>query len=348
MTRVSLRQVNQGIGLMILPAIFLWNALRLPIPAERALLLFGTVTAALLCLDFFVRPAHLKNNQRLDTTGDILILCTAAVCACIQWLYSQPGLTSSAVLLALLAPTHFIRWTVLYTDRPRRGIGLSAAYLLLCTLAVAIPYLRGHLDLDPLTLLALGSLHLFTIWNLRRVVRQIDTEHDGCDAAERPARHDPLTGLLNRRAFETDAAQLDPAHRHSLIVLDIDRFKAINDGHGHDVGDQVLAALAARLQGLVHFHGEAYRWGGEEFAVLLPDTMGLQAAEIAETIRRRVVEHPVAELSITVSMGTGEWQPELNLRENFVLVDTALRRAKEHGRNRVCHSGRVPVPAHLH
>lgn len=343
-----LRRINYLAVMLLLPPALLWNALRLDIPAERVLLVLASIGPLTGLLGYVFTRGRRVMPREAEPFIDVIVIVTVALTAVIHWRFDQPYLASGALLPALLFPGYFMRWNVLYRDQPVRRLTLSVTYLLLAAAAVAASYLHGHPDIDPLTVLLLGSLQLVNLTDFQRLARQVDTERDGRDAAEHSARHDALTGLANRRAFEADATELDPTRRHSLIVLDIDRFKAVNDDHGHDVGDQVLATLAARLETLVRFHGRAYRWGGEEFAVLLPDTIGLQAAEIAETIRRRVADQPISGLSLTVSLGTGEWQPDLSLRENFVLVDTALRQAKERGRNRVCHAGHTPASEHLH
>lgn len=345
-TRDTLRRINYIAILLLLPPVFLWNALRLDIPAERLLLVLSAL-GPLSGLVMYVLRGR-RPSPPAEPVIDAIIIATAVLTVLIHWRFDRPELASGAILPALLAPGYFMRWNLVYLDQPRRRFVLSVTYLCLTVAAIAAAYVHGHPDLDPLTILLIGGLQLFHFNDFHRIARQIDLERDGRDAAEHTARHDPLTGLLNRRAFDTDAAALDPVRRHSLVLLDIDHFKAVNDSHGHDVGDQVLAALALRLQGIITFHGHAYRWGGEEFAVLLTDTPAVQAAEIAETIRRRIAEQPMAGLPVTVSLGTGEWQPQLTPRENFVLVDTALTLAKRDGRNRVYHASRPPLPTHLH
>ncbi|WP_295821699.1 diguanylate cyclase [uncultured Deinococcus sp.] len=347
-TSDRLRRINYLAVMLVLPPVFLWNALRLDVPAERLLLVLSAVGPLASLVFLIVSRGRALPSRRMEPVIDGVLLLTVALLAAVHWHSARPELTSGALLSALLFPGYFMRWSVVYRDHPVRRHGLSAAYLLLTVAAVAGAYAHGHRDIDLLTVLLLGGLLLVHLSDFQRVARQVDLEREQRTAAEHTARHDSLTGLPNRRAFEQDGETLDPARRHSLIVLDIDHFKSVNDAHGHDVGDQVLAALATRLLAIVQHHGHAYRWGGEEFAILLPDTPGSQAAEIAETIRRRVVAQPMAGHAVTVSLGVGESHPELTPRENFVLVDTALRRAKSDGRNRMCHARRLSVPTHLH
>ncbi|MFP4606232.1 diguanylate cyclase [Thiohalospira sp.] len=155
------------------------------------------------------------------------------------------------------------------------------------------------------------------------------------------ANHDYLTGLDNRLKFEEFLeAETERAERYgdpfSLILCDIDHFKWVNDTYGHNVGDEVLVELARRFTTAVRRVDRVARWGGEEFAILLPDT-GLAAAEdLAERLRRVVAESPFPTVgSVTMSFGvtarrSGDSQQRLLLR-----ADQALYQAKEEGRNRV-------------
>lgn len=158
---------------------------------------------------------------------------------------------------------------------------------------------------------------------------------------------DPLTGLYNRRYMKSQIAQFLNRSAHdkapvSVVAFDIDHFKAVNDTHGHDVGDKVLKEFATRLQDCVRPGDIVCRQGGEEFLVVMPDTSGDLACTAAERMRRRVagepftVDAPALSLSITVSAGVateeanGVSQDELLRR-----ADEALYKAKNAGRNRV-------------
>lgn len=163
------------------------------------------------------------------------------------------------------------------------------------------------------------------------------------DAAR--ADHDGLTGIPNRRAFD---ARLDAVirsyHRYgrpfSLILLDVDHFKRINDTYGHEAGDAVLRAVAARVAGSVRDVDFAARYGGEEFAVLLPETGLAGAVETADRLRRSVAEFPVEwrgiEIPVTISLGVAA-VPECvaNARDVLGAADQALYASKKAGRNRV-------------
>ncbi len=162
----------------------------------------------------------------------------------------------------------------------------------------------------------------------------------------RLALTDALTGIANRRAFmERLDAEVMRAHRHggtlSVIMLDIDHFKRVNDTYGHAAGDVVIRDTVARMGNGVRKSDLLGRLGGEEFAVFLPETGMDNAAVLADHLRRDVdkEEFPIAEgcaLHVTVSLGVAEWNAGDKSAEDILnRADLALYRSKETGRNRV-------------
>ncbi len=164
------------------------------------------------------------------------------------------------------------------------------------------------------------------------------------------AMRDGLTGLLSKRTFE-DALAEAIAHAQqvreplSLILLDLDHFKLVNDTHGHPAGDAVLAAAAARIQTSVRGSDSAYRYGGEEFAVLLPGSDADRALSVAERIRERIGRAPVPvdrrrKLPVTASLGVACLGPGRDTSDSLLqAADQALYAAKHAGRNRAVLSG---------
>jgi diguanylate cyclase (GGDEF)-like protein len=157
------------------------------------------------------------------------------------------------------------------------------------------------------------------------------------------AYRDELTELPNRRGA---TRQLDVlisrARRHghqlALLLVDADRFKAVNDEHGHAVGDIVLRELAARLRERVRREDVVGRWGGEEFVVALPETTPDGAAAVAESLRAAIAGTPIEadglSLRVTVSIGVAAWTGQ-DLDDLVSRADTALYAAKTAGRDRV-------------
>lgn len=168
------------------------------------------------------------------------------------------------------------------------------------------------------------------------------------------ARRDPLTGCPNRRAFyEVFAREADRSARLgapvSVLSIDLDRFKALNDAHGHAFGDEILKQLARRITAHVRSHDLVVRWGGEEFVVLLPHTDPADAASLAERIRSGVESPPFRagdgdrQVALTCSVGvagtsTFPADPDALVAQ----ADAACYEAKRAGRNRIVS---VEVPA---
>ncbi|HEX9306060.1 MAG TPA: GGDEF domain-containing protein [Anaeromyxobacter sp.] len=164
------------------------------------------------------------------------------------------------------------------------------------------------------------------------------------------ALQDPLTGLYNRRHLdERLASELAGAQRHgrpvSLLMIDIDHFKAVNDAHGHLAGDEALKMVAFVLRGAVRKEDVLARYGGEEFVVIARETAFEGARALAERIRRAVERSHCSwqgrelgltvSIGVTVSVGLTEFLPGRSEREVLEAADRALYLAKQQGRNRV-------------
>ena len=174
-----------------------------------------------------------------------------------------------------------------------------------------------------------ASLSLANAWLYQRLSEQATT--------------DPLTGLMNRRAFdEVLAAALEQPGPIALVMLDLDHFKQVNDVHGHAVGDVVLRGTGGILREILPPQASAARFGGEEFAVVLPGASRSEASAFAETVRASICN---AELPVDVTTSVGVCHLDAVPREPDVLIvaaDEALYDAKRGGRNRVVMSGEVP------
>ncbi|HCD15605.1 MAG TPA: GGDEF domain-containing protein [Shewanella sp.] len=153
--------------------------------------------------------------------------------------------------------------------------------------------------------------------------------------------HDPLTKLYNRHYFHRHFA---PEHRSdamqghtSLIVIDIDFFKDINDRHGHSVGDSILSDLASLLMEGAREIDLVARWGGEEFMIVCPDTDCVQARHLCERLASAMTVYPFsAGVRLSCSFGLTELKPGESIWSAFDRADQALYRAKSEGRNRIC------------
>lgn len=178
-----------------------------------------------------------------------------------------------------------------------------------------------------------GPLIFFLV---RSNVKLLQTERD----LTLVTRMDPLTGLYNRQYFFDCARSCGGTGQtvhFSILMLDLDRFKSINDEYGHPVGDRVLKSASAVIQNFMRQGDICARYGGEEFICLLPETAIDGARIVAERIRRGIEEHdPIeGEFQLSVSIGIAGHQPDETLESLIERADRALYQAKAEGRNRV-------------
>ena len=220
-----------------------------------------------------------------------------------------------------------------------------------------IPVLRSNLEVQQLS----KALHTMTQEllhaneTMQKQVKQrtLELEEANIELAavnaelQRQASTDPLTGLLNRRGFEMRAAlvagiAMRHAHPLSVLSIDIDFFKRINDTYGHDIGDVVLHQLAQTLGQRARKTDLVARFGGEEFVMLLPDTNMSDAIALAEILRHSVEGLKIAPVgSLTISIGVSSLRTldtQDSLQSMIQRSDKALYQAKDAGRNRVGHA----------
>ena len=186
-----------------------------------------------------------------------------------------------------------------------------------------------------------GVLILFVLATTLFLAREIGRRAAAEAKLEELAITDALTGLRNRRKFDDE---IDSEWRRAtrqktplaLLMIDADHFKAFNDTHGHQAGDQVLVGIAICISDSVRRTGDcAARYGGEEFAVLLPGCSPTDAFQIAETIRQKVMQWSEGDAVNTVSIGVASLTPAANMHWTLLLeaADKALYAAKANGRN---------------
>ncbi len=192
-------------------------------------------------------------------------------------------------------------------------------------------------------LLAGVALFFFFYWQVGRIGSRI--EQDGREL-ERLATQDALTGLYNRRTFDALLAdEIARGRRHkyavSLLMIDVDHFKSVNDTHGHPAGDAILRGLSDRLTGRLRSIDRLCRYGGEELVAILPQSEPT-AALVAERLRATVAAQPFdigdgEQIGITVSIGAASIPDDADSAAALIAAaDAALYAAKQEGRNRVC------------
>jgi diguanylate cyclase len=192
----------------------------------------------------------------------------------------------------------------------------------------------------------MSAVNLTLARQLDTRAQEVQTLTQRLERAEAEALNDSLTGLLNRRGFEQAlaelAAQSVAGEGTSLLLADIDRFKDINDTHGHPVGDQVLRGVAKVLRARIKGADIAARVGGDEFAILLPNTAKAGAITLAEQIRAALLQARLRRINsdqhvgqVSVSIGVAHCGEGTLLDRLLQTADTALYTAKREGRNRV-------------
>ncbi len=183
---------------------------------------------------------------------------------------------------------------------------------------------------------------IVTVWitMLRhQVAKQTKELKIARDRAEKSAVTDRLTGLPNRLALEPIIEQELKRHDRknipvTLMMLDIDRFKSINDSYGHNIGDEVLKAFAERLEPMMRVTDILVRWGGEEFIVLAPKTSLEEGVRFADKLRKHIEEFTMEGLpKFTVSIGVAEYKKGESFEDWYERADRELYRAKNGGRN---------------
>jgi diguanylate cyclase (GGDEF)-like protein len=168
---------------------------------------------------------------------------------------------------------------------------------------------------------------------------------------EAPGERDVLTKLWSRGKMDADiASNLQEAAKSkqplSLVLIDIDHFKRVNDKHGHQMGDAVLAGVAERLVGATRGKGQVYRYGGEEILIVLPNHDIHEAVAVAERTRKALASEAISGLAVTASFGIGTYPEHGDSSEALVkAADTAMYDAKKLGRNLVRFYGEPPPQA---
>ncbi|WAB96262.1 diguanylate cyclase [Pseudomonas putida] len=288
-------------------------------PSTRALVRSSAQAVAMAPL--LVLLASLAFSIAFGGPGAIAFPIAALLwCA---WTYS-PFLVSLLTLIAGSTLIVAVAQNLMHFSVPQSELGVTT--LMSARLGIAM------LILGPLVVACVSQTNRSL---LARLAHQATIDH--------------LTGALTRSAFSRRAnALLDSRQKHAqalpltLMMLDIDHFKSINDRHGHGVGDQVLRLFARTLQDQLHGGELLARMGGEEFVVLLPGLAPERASFTAERLRRAVQDLHLAQgdgrLQITVSIGLdgcAGHEPAPNLDDLLARADQALYRAKAYGRNRV-------------
>ncbi|WP_373982019.1 sensor domain-containing diguanylate cyclase [Achromobacter sp. JD417] len=253
------------------------------------------------------------------------------------------GVVAQRPAQVTLEPIHDLIWALLGYAAP-----LAVAFLLAiwwCARMISLPLSQlatnvEHQDVSE----AMQRVHSVKAWYFeaerlkRAVIASFTSLQDKIGKLNLASITDPLTGLRNRRGTQDAVDQMQAGGTpFSVVALDIDHFKRINDTYGHNVGDEVIRDMAQIMRECSRPSDVLCRNGGEEFLILLPGVAAREAVHIAERLRTHIAERPLhGDNRVTVSAGVAQWPssgPDVD--EAFRAADAALYVAKQQGRNRV-------------
>lgn len=285
---------------------------------------FFFIALASACLVIQVYFVYIKNDFIIRNMGVIFTSVTAYFVAIYYLIkFRQRYLYSSSIFISI----SFI---------------FNIIFLVFRAIMLPLTNTKAFMDSNVVNLTTIGSIFLFDYLRNAGFIMMIcqTLYHD----IHQLATLDFLTNTLNRRAMQQCLDQeIAKFHRSktifSLIMLDVDRFKLINDTYGHDQGDVVLQHLTTILKQNLRSKDILSRWGGEEFLILLPDTDIQESFLMANKLRTTVEENPANNRLIyyTISLGVGTFNQEYTgeLDSLLIAIDQALYQAKQNGRNQV-------------
>lgn len=299
-----------------------------------------------LCLILWRRFVS-RHHRRIVTVLVVLMLLRWGL----SWTLGAPAAAYAGALAGLLYLPPLMAVSVMVGPISHRA--WLAMVSLMGMLAIGGSF-RGTLAESVLTDWRIGFIFVGSFSLLSFYLRKWSDHHSRlvesfarAKQLKQAAQTDELTGLLNRRAGRK---RLDRAvikqRTMTVLLMDVDHFKSINDTHGHHIGDQALTSLAGILRRSLRRSDAIVRWGGEEFVAILLDVPPHQAAKIGEKIRKAVAtETPRIVLPLTISIGMACREPGETVDDMLRHADNALYKAKKDGRNRLVQAPPRSKPA---
>ncbi len=325
-----------------------------PITAANFVLL-----ASALLVPPFKRSDYLKEALAL-------LLALSATFAIVGYIYGVPtlygALSSSSTAMALHTGVNFLLLAIgfLFVERETGFVrvfhGSSIASMVaryLVPVAFLVPVVMGamfirtrwslqhpHLVMA-LTVVSNIVLLVALIWLFALMIRRVEKERA---IVQQQAETDKLTGIYNRRHFESSLErEIERARRYgsplSLLMIDVDNFKQLNDTHGHLVGDRMLYRLARECESCLRTSDIFCRYGGDEFVIVAPETSALAAMAMARRMRQNIDALGMDQSfgTLGISIGIAVWEDNFKTNDDFIAAaDSALYQAKSAGRNREC------------
>lgn len=288
------------------------------------------LTIALLVISFGVLAVIGQSLSRWKRPELVLAYSSAAI-------QTMDAVAMAAAHIQRIGGLALLLWPLMsFNSRyPRRVAMVGTAFTAVLVVVTELAAGLHTITHDPLAL-TMPLAVVIAVATVTSVARESDVEHT------RQAVLDPVTGLLNRSALAGRVRELAQQSTRAgaavaVLIGDIDHFKSINDGYGHQAGDDVLRAVGDRLRGELRAFDLLYRVGGEEFVVLAPGATLQDGRELAERLRAAVSAEAVAGLPITISWGVSAASPETPFEWEplYRAADRALYDAKAAGRDRV-------------
>ncbi len=273
------------------------------------------IASNIILYSLMVLKIYLVYTGGVNNTGPLWIFLVAPVTLFIHGL--KKGLFDIAIFVAIISTMMF------YPD----NLLLATEYTL---------HFKTRLLLSFLTITFLAAFYEYSREDSFQQALEISKEF------EKLAKLDPLTKLSNRRdALEKLTYEYSRMERTkeplSILLCDLDHFKAVNDNYGHPAGDKLLQEISLQFKSCIRAQDTVSRWGGEEFLFILPQTDAQQAIQLSEKLhqclRSLSVSYQAHQISCTISIGACEISPEKSISEVLQLADNALYQAKDQGRN---------------
>jgi diguanylate cyclase (GGDEF)-like protein len=309
-------------------------------------------------------PSSRRGNYIKE--GLALLLALSATLAIVGYIYGVPAfygaVSTSSTAMALHTGVSFLALAIGFLLIPRqegfvhvlRGpsiAAMAARYMLLPATLVPVVlgglFIRSRWNLGhPHLVMALSVvsdivLLVILIWLFALMIRRVELERA---VIQRQAETDQLTGIYNRRYFESSLDQeIERARRYgsqlSLLIIDVDNFKLLNDRHGHLVGDRLLYQLTRECESCLRAPDVFCRYGGDEFVIIAPETPGPAAVALARRMRQKIGAMGLDSFpgTVAISVGIAVWEENFKTKDDIIAAaDSALYQAKSAGRDREC------------
>lgn len=295
-----------------------------PLSARWLPLVVGLAAIAVL-MRILARVTHIATHGWIT----IAMLCAAELTIAFA-ITPTPFIVHWALPILFVIPVAAAPFWIWHTR-------LVAACVLCDACAYVALYRTGPTPAENMLFVGMAALFLLVSFAIYRCIDQLRrSAYEFQMDLDHAARHDALTGLLSRRPFmAVGEAAVAGSRAFSVCFVDLDRFKQVNDRHGHAAGDGVLSRIARKLVDGAPADAAIARMGGEEFVVLLPDTDATQASAYAERLRLAIQDSDIGGFNVTLSVGIAAHRHNDTFQHTLHRADRALLEAKRRGRNRV-------------